>query len=187
MNCEIGHRLRVLYDRQMMTINDTKDGDMQSSMSWILPPVPGDGVPTYLSAAVRALGGRSDADFARTIGVKPHIIANWRRRRAVPDEWVGWFGSTFVEKVGTYNVELPKVSLEARTAVVALIARTRGDPIGAGRSASIAAGLGLGGLLALAQFLMDVGADCETEPLVDAMMPLMLMFRHADQLRTFLS
>ena len=101
----------------------------------------------------------------------------------IPDEHVVWFRTTFVEKVGTFNNDLPQVSLEARAAVVLLVAETDGDPIDAGNSASIAAGLALGGLLALAQFLVDVGAGWETEKLVQIMRPLMMTFRRADYLR----
>ena len=167
----------------MVTCDDMKDSDLQSSMSWVTPPAEGDAVLTFLSAAVRALGGRSDAALARTMHVQPHLIANWRRRMTIPDEHVVWFRTTFVEKVGTFNNDLPQVSLEARAAVVLLVAETDGDPIDAGNSASIAAGLALGGLLALAQFLVDVGAGWETEKLVQIMRPLMMTFRRADYLR----
>ncbi|MCP3735965.1 hypothetical protein M9979_13915 [Sphingomonas sp. RP10(2022)] len=167
----------------MMTADDMKNSNLQSSMSLIQPPFDPEGVPAYLDAAARALGAPSDAGLARTMGVRPHIIANWRRRKAVPESYCGWFRSTLVEKIGTYNTTLPDVSLEARAAVVLLIAETRGDPVRAGSSAAIAAGLGLGGLLALAQFLVDLGAGWESERLVALMLPLMSQFRQADQLR----
>ncbi|WP_242414714.1 hypothetical protein [Sphingomonas panni] len=174
----------------MMTRGDMKDSVLQSSMSVILPPQSDDAVPAYLSAVVRALGGRSDADLARTIGVPSHVIANWRRRRRIAANYEVWFSTTLAEKIGTYNRDLPNVDATAKAAVIHLILQTDGNPLSASRDHIGATGLALGGLLALAQFTLDVLAATGTATddantvagLIRQMMPAFAM---ADHLRAY--
>ena len=159
-------------------------------MSLVLPPADEMLLSDYLTAAERALAVRSDAEMARCLGVRPHLIANWRRRRKIPEEYEGWFRSSFVEKIGTYNLEMPKVSYEARAAVVNLLGRAGGNPMAIAADAEFATAMAMGGFLALAQFLIDVAADHlgdgrNPDLIARAMLPLMTDLRNADHLRQF--
>lgn len=175
-----------------MTLGDMKDWDLQSSMSLILPPQDGEAVPAYLTAVTRALGGRTDAALARSMGQPAHVLANWRRRQRVPDEHLSWFSTSLVEKIGTYNPDLPSVGLTARAAVIRLISETGGNPIGAKQRSSDGNGLALGALLAFAQFLIDVteihgAGGVSADDVAQRMKPLMRILAKADHLRAYIA
>lgn len=134
-----------------------EDSELQSLMSVAWPPddEEGEAVPGYLAAAVRALGGRADADLARTIGVAPSVIANWKRRRRIPEDYRPWFATTLVEKIATYNSELPRVGPIAREALIRVLLQTNGNPLGVETNELEVTADVLGALLALAQFIVD--------------------------------
>lgn len=118
----------------------------------LVPPTGTAELATYVRAAVRALGGRSDAALARTMGVAPSTLASWKSRGVVPQEYVTWFTSTLADKVADYNVDLPQVGITARAAVVELIVRTGSNPLRGEQSPPKVARI-LGGLLALGEFV----------------------------------
>jgi len=117
-----------------------------------LPPSGTAELAGYVRDAVKALGGRSDAALARTIGVSASTLASWKSRGAVPQDYVTWFSSTLADKIFGYNADLPQVGMTARAAVVELIART-GEVRQSGALPDQKTAHMLGGLLALAEFV----------------------------------
>lgn len=118
----------------------------------LTPPAGTAELTAYVRGAVKALGGRSDADLARTMGIAPSTLASWKSRGAVPQEYVIWFTSTLADKIISYNADLPQVGLTARAVVLQFVERTVTSP----RSALVPIynlARILGGLLALAEFL----------------------------------
>ncbi|MGQ2940588.1 MAG: helix-turn-helix domain-containing protein [Blastomonas fulva] len=156
-------------------MNDTI---FQSLMS-LLSPGQDESVSLFVQRSVRALGGKTDATLADTMGLPRSTIANWKRRNRVADDYIDWFRTTLAEKIALYARPPVNVTIEARAAVLNLIAKTDGDPVGAGLKTSASA---LYGLLALSQFLFDRIYDtCRDESeatiervtdLLDAAMPM---------------
>ncbi|HMO86004.1 MAG TPA: hypothetical protein PKC18_13905, partial [Lacipirellulaceae bacterium] len=93
----------------------------------LLVPPQGAALSTYIGAASRALGGRTDSDLARTIGVPVATLASWKKRGAVPDDRITWFTTTLVPKIAEYRSDLPDVSSTARAATVELLSRSSGN------------------------------------------------------------
>lgn len=173
-------------------MNDIKSMTMQSFMSYISPPSEAKWIGAYLTAAARALGGRSDADLARTIGVSPATIANWKRRGIIPEDAQAWFRTTLVEKIATYSRDLRPVSQQAREAVVRLLIETNGNPLHVKRAAEAATSHALAGLLVLAEFLCDlshIDRASSSEPTPSLIAALlgngMMLFRRGDQFRQY--
>lgn len=136
------------------------DTDFQSLMS-LVAPRDGESISLFVQRAVWALGGKTDAALADTMGLPRSTVANWKRRNRVADDYIAWFRTTLVEKIGLFARSSPNVTIEARAAVLNLIAKNDGDPLGAGLRTSAAA---LHGLLALSQFLFDRIYDtCQDE------------------------
>lgn len=170
-----------------------KSIEMQSLMSLILPPEGEDELAAYLTSAIKALNAGSDAGLGRCIGVRPSTIANWKRRGIVAHDYVAWFGTTLVEKIGSYSRDrFPLCSLKARHAVINLIVNSTGNPLSAKRDGGQLTAIALPGLMALAQFLEERieatnGAeDCGIDEIVSALDAAMFQFRHSDHFRAYL-
>lgn len=82
------------------------DSEMQSSMSWLLPPE-GEALPRYIEAVVEATAARSEAALAEIIGVPASAIGNWKRRLRIPSEHAAWFASELVREVVARNRRVP--------------------------------------------------------------------------------
>ena len=149
--------------------------DAANAMAFVAalrPPSGTAALSAYIDAAVRALGGRADADLARTMGVPAATVASWKRRGLVPEGSFSWFTTTLAEKIAQYRSDLPQAGFTARAAVLRLVLMTNGDVLGVEHGAAATAHA-LGGLLALAQFLDEV-ADLPSETArVDALAHLL--------------
>lgn len=171
-------------------MNDMKKASLQSLMSALTPPADKAGLQAYVAAAVRALGGRSDADLARTLGVSPSSIANWKRRGAIPDEAQLWLRTTLLEKIATYSRDLRQTDAIAREAVVHLLVCTAGNPMRVRDQPVAATAQALPGLLAAAQFIYEArlahGVQHVTsEDVAELLDAGMLSFRMGDQFRQY--
>ena len=170
-----------------------KSTDLQSLMSLIFPPEGRDALAAYLSSVVRALNAGSDAGLAQCIGVRSSTIANWKRRGVIPEEYQGWFTGAMIEKIGTYSADIyPKrSSLNSRTAVIAFIVQTNGNPLSAKRDSEQLTAIALPGLMSLAQFLEERlisqrGEGTSVDEILCMMAMSMTSFRHGDQFRAYL-
>lgn len=160
--------------------------DEQKYKAFVARLIPPQGAPlsAYISAASRALGGRTDSDLARTIGVPVATLASWKKRGAVPDDRITWFTTTLVPKIAEYRSDLPDVSNTARAATVELLTRTSGNPMRIERFPVFATANMLGAILAVAEFLVEVeGIEPRTlnsktvERITDLLEVAMLEFR----------
>lgn len=149
--------------------------DATNAMSFVAalrPPSGTAALSAYIDAAVRALGGRADADLARTMSVPDATVASWKRRGLVPEGSFMWFTTTLAEKIAEYRIDLPQAGFTARAVVLRLILLRHGDVLGI-EQGTAATAYALGGLLALAQFLDEV-ADLPSEAArVDALADLL--------------
>lgn len=93
-------------------------------------PPPGEALKTYLSAAVRALGGRADADLARTMGVPASTVAAWKRRGAIPESHYTWFTTTLSTKILEFKSKAYADDDIPLAAALNLLARTGHNPWG---------------------------------------------------------
>lgn len=118
-----------------------------------MKPPQGAAVKNYVAAAVRALGGRADADLARTMGVPAPTIASWKKRGVIPEDHFLWFTTTLGEKILNYRSRSALADPISDAAVVRLLVRTGGNPLGLERQGVRAAPYVLPGLFALAAFL----------------------------------
>jgi hypothetical protein len=121
----------------------------------LAPPQGGAAMAVYLAAAVRALGGRSDADLARIIGVSPATVASWKSRGAVPEDRAAWFTANLVRSIAERRSDLPQVGTTARVAVIEALSRSDGNPLGLARFRSSGTAQMLGAMLALAEFFAE--------------------------------
>lgn len=104
-----------------------KSAKVNAFIALMHPPL-GEGLKTYLSAAVRALGGRADADLGRTMGVPPSTIASWKRRGSIPEGHYTWFTTTLAEKIVEYKSKAYADDDVALAAAINLLARTNNNP-----------------------------------------------------------
>lgn len=179
-------------EHHICDMNDMKLTSLQSLFDVLRPPEGRDRLSAYLKAVAKALGGKTDVALAGALGVEASSVANWKRRGSVPREYIAWFTTALVEKIGTYSSELRPVTLEARSSVLALLANTSGNPLQVKGRIEEATALALPALFCLAQFLLEAliahgeSPDSITiERVSDLLEASMLTLRHADQLRHF--
>ncbi|WP_326523964.1 hypothetical protein [Sphingomonas sp.] len=121
-------------------------------MSVLTPPASKEHLQAFLNLTGAALGCRSDADMARTMGMLPSAVANWRRRGVVSAKGVEWFQTRLIQSIFYVSPDLPPLSdTGANAAVIDLIAKTNGNPIDASENVRLANAVSLPGLVALAQ------------------------------------
>lgn len=174
-------------------MDDMKYQSLQSLFAILRPPEGQSQLSAYLKAASKALGGRpSDAGLAKTIGVEASSIANWKRRGSVPDDYVRWFVTTLIEKIGTYNSDIRDVGFLARKSVISLLAITEGNPLKVEEDPHGATALALPALLCVAQFLCDAleahgesSGSITAERITDLLAGSVFSLRNADQFRQF--
>jgi hypothetical protein len=127
--------------------------------------------------------------------VPASALANWKRRGAVSDQGKLWFTRSLIPAIAEASSEfLPKTELGAIAAVLDLVGRTGGDPvrIGTSNDAPFANALVFGGVLSLAQLLVDLlrlqeplaggVGDQRISELLEAAVP---RFREVRQLQAF--
>lgn len=166
---------------------------LQSLFAVLRPPEGQSHLSAYLKAASKALGGKpSDVGLARTIGVEPSNIANWKRRGSVPEDYIPWFTTTLIEKIGTYNSEIRDVDFLARKSVISFLTITEGNPLDVKEAPHDAAALALPALLCVAQFLCDAleahgesSGSITAERIADLLAGSVFSLRNADQFRQF--
>lgn len=95
-----------------------------------MQPPAGEGLRHYIAAAVRSIGGNSDAALARTVGVPAPTIASWKKRGVIPEEKAGWFPTTLAEKILQFSARGRADESIPRAAVVQLLVQTGGNPLG---------------------------------------------------------
>lgn len=124
------------------------------------PPVEGqNGVREYIRAAVWALGGRTDADLARTMGLPPATIASWKRRGVIPESGRLWFTTTLAEKIVQHQLRHTNTQAAvARAAVIQVLGRHGGNPFDISGGPLAYAAM-FDGLHALAEFMLDTAPD----------------------------
>lgn len=151
------------------TVDDMSDMEirsLQSLFAVLRPPEGQSKLSGYLRAASKALGGKTDAVLARTIGVEPSSVANWKRRGSIPSDYYQWFTTTIIEKINQYNPEIRDVGFIARKSVLSLFLRTSGNPLGVESNEQDVAAMALPGLLCTAQFICEAleahGEDVES-------------------------
>lgn len=126
----------------------------------LMRPPSGEGLKAYLAAAVKALGGRSDAALARTMGVPPSTVAAWKRRGGIPDGHYSWFSTTLAEKIMEAKSEAYAGEDVPVAAVLNLLLQTNHNPWGLDpQSALVAAPRIVRELTPLAGFLIDAHPD----------------------------
>jgi hypothetical protein len=104
----------------------------------------------------------------------------------VPDAEAGALPVFLIEKIATYNRELPNVRQAAIEGVLELLSKTGMNPLGARRTPGAATAQALPGLLSLAQLLLDLdakGARESAESLGRLLRAAVPIFRHGDHLR----
>ena len=133
-------------------------------------PPSGEPLKGYLRAAILALGGRSDADLARTIGVPASTVASWKRRGSIPESHYTWFTTTLAEKISVYaSIDL-RVADDpvALAAALLLLKKHSHDPLGLNDQSSAAAPYVLAAMSNLALFLYLANeAEWDRIPLVE--------------------
>lgn len=145
-------------------------------------PPQGEAVKGYIAAAVRALGGRSDAGLSRTMGVPAPTIASWKKRGVVPEDHFRWFTTTLGEKIIAYRAHMGIPDPVSDAAVVKLLVRTGGNPLGLEADGVRATPYVLPGLFALSAFLYQtqsagwaaLSEEDQTERLADLLEGAML-------------
>jgi hypothetical protein len=163
------------------------DRKLQYFMSLISPPIGRRALSAYFKAIGRGVDHQTDAALARMLGVTAATLANWKRRGSVPQDWSVGIVTALVEKIATFNREMPRVSHPAREATIALMALTRCDPLQAGSAAIIVTAQALPGLLALAETIIELrairGEDGRPEEIARLMQVAMPQFRRGAQFR----
>jgi hypothetical protein len=166
----------------------------QSLLLLLSPPGGADALTRYLRAVGRAVGARSDADLARMMEAPASALANWKRRGSVSDQGRLWFEQRLITAIAVNSTEaLPRTELGATAAVLNLVGRTGGDALRiGGADALFANALAFGGLLSLAQLLVellrigDPAAGGVDDPRVaDLLEAAIPRFREAPQLSVF--
>jgi hypothetical protein len=126
---------------------------VQSFIAYLRPPEGVEALSRYLSAALKALNLRSDAQLAALLSIPASTVASWKRRGVVPDDRAEWLADNLLARMSHAWTGLPQVGTTARAAVVELLVRTGGDPMGLSPFPRSSTARSLGGLLALAEFL----------------------------------
>lgn len=127
------------------------------------PPVGVEEVARFLAAVGRGLRVRSDSELARSIGVAPSTVASWKARGSIPEDHAAWFKANLIPKLVHGHDDLPACGLVARSAVIELLARTHGNPLGVQRLTLTVGASMLAPLLALAEMLAELeGGDRRT-------------------------
>lgn len=122
----------------------------------IAPPSATIAIPDYLDDALKALGLKSGVELAGRIGIAPATLASWKSRGAVPHSHVGWFTEVFVIQIFMAWLDrVPHGGDLPLGSVVSLLRRTNCNPFSADEdNADLVTSHGIGGLTALARFLM---------------------------------
>ena len=129
---------------------------LQSFASAMLPPSGVAALASYIAAAVRAVGVKSDAELARSLGIPPTHIANWKRRGEVPAEQHRWLSQTLLARILHSKRVVDQEEAIPIAAVIFFLLRKEGDALELRRpDAMLYVAHVLDGLIALSRFLHD--------------------------------
>lgn len=121
----------------------------------IAPPNDPSAIGSYFDDALKALGLRSGAELAARLGVAPATFASWKSRGAVPQSHISWFTEVFVLQVFmAWRDRVPHSGDLPLACVIALLRRNDCNPFRTEADADVVTAHGLGGLTALASFLL---------------------------------
>ena len=109
-------------------VNASLAYDKAAGFVAVMRPPSGEGLKPYIAAAARALGGRSDADLGRSMGVPASTIASWKRRGSIPSPHYEWFTTALAEKILEARSKAYADDNFAMTAVLSLMAKTGNNP-----------------------------------------------------------